>query len=384
VRIRNALIAGAVGATAVLSSQLPAMAADHTPAPPAQGHGNGTPLRNLGDRVGLKIGTAVIPFDLNTQGYQVITGQQFDLVTPGNEMKWETVEPTQGTYDWSAADRLVQFAQEHGQQVRGHTLLWENQYPTWITQGVNNGTISNDKLRDLLQKHITDEVTHFKGKIWQWDVANEFMANSWDPKPNPDGVKNNFWVQHLGEGIIADAFRWAHEADPNALLFYNDYNITGEDGNNAKFTAAYNFVKSLQAQGVPIAGVGEQAHLDTQNGFNATKFQQDLQAFGDLGLKVAVTEADVRTFVNNGTDQVPTGGDAAVAAQVQDWQGLIDGCLAVKQCISFTAWGFGDIDSWVPYTFPGEGAAGLYDVNLTPKPQYYALQQELANAKPRD
>src|SRR5438270_10737759 len=106
------------------------------------------------------------------------------------------------------------------------------------------------------------------------------MANSWDAHPLADGVNGgDFWISNLGEGIIADAFRWAHAADPQALLFYNDYNITGEDGNNAKFTAAYNLVTRLKAQGVPIAGVGEQGHLDTQYGFNADRFKADLQAF---------------------------------------------------------------------------------------------------------
>jgi endo-1,4-beta-xylanase len=339
------------------------------------------PLRALGAPIGLKVGTAVIPYDLDTPAYAKIAGQQFSVVTPGNEMKWETVEPTRGTYDWSGGDRLVAFAEQNDQLVRGHVLLWENQLPQWLTDGVANGSISDDQLRALLHKHITDEVTHFKGKIWQWDVANEFMANSWDPAPLPDGVKSNLWVKHLGEGIIADAFRWAHAADPHALLVYNDYNITGEDGNNAKFTEAYNFVKKLIAQGVPISVVGEQGHLDTQYGFNADVFESDLQRFADLGLKVAVTEADVRTFVDGPSTQVPTGGTAAVQKQASYWDGLVKGCLAIRQCISFTAWGFGDVDSWVPYTFGGEGAAGLYDVNLNPKATYVTVHDDLRNAK---
>jgi len=137
-------------------------------------------------------------------------------------MKWQVVEPTQGVLDFSGGDRLVQFAQANGQLVRGYTLLWHNQLPNWLTTGVANGTISNDQLRSLLQQHITDEVTHFKGQIWQWDVANEFFANAFDPNPNPlaDGINgNDFWVSHLGEGVVADAFRWARAADPHVLLF---------------------------------------------------------------------------------------------------------------------------------------------------------------------
>jgi len=281
------------------------------------------------------------------------------------------VEPTQGTYDWSGGDRLVTFARQHDQLVRGHTLVWHNQLPNWLTTGVSNGTISNAQLRDLLHKHVTDEVTHFKGQIWQWDVANEFFTDSNPSMINP----NDFWVSHLGAGILADVFRWAHQADPRALLFYNDYNIAGEDGSNAKSDAVLAWVKQQQAAGVPIDGIGDQGHLDTQFGF-PTKMTSDLQRFADLGLKVAVTEADVRTFVNNPTEQVPTD-HLALFAQPYEYAGMLQACLNVRQCISFTAWGFGDANSWIPGFFTGEGYATIYDVNLNPKPIYADLQADL-------
>jgi len=352
-----------VGGTAAAS----AGNADHN-RPPADS------LRSLGAQIGLRIGTAVTPFELDTPAYTQITGDQFSSVTPGNEMKWQVVEPTRGTFDWSGADRLVTFAQQHDQLVRGHTLLWKNQLPTWLTTGVSDGTITNAQLRDILHKHVTDEVTHFRGKIWQWDVANEFFTDSNPSMMNP----NDFWVSHLGTGVVADTFRWAHAADPHALLFYNDYNIAGEDGSNAKSDAAYAFVKQLIAQGVPIDGVGDQGHLDTQFGF-PTRMTQDLQRYADLGLKVAITEADVRTFVNNATDQVPTN-NLELFAQPYEFDQMLKACLAVKQCISFTVWGFGDADSWVPSFFTGEGYATIYDVNLNPKPAYVAMQQDLTLA----
>jgi endo-1,4-beta-xylanase len=343
-------------------------------------HGAPDSLRALAARVDLRIGTAIIPFDLNHPDYAKIAGEQFSSVTPGNEMKWETVEPTRGVYDWSGGDRLVSFARAHGQLVRGHVLLWHNQLPSWLTTGVNNGTISNTELRALLHKHITDEVTHFRGRIWQWDVANEFFTDSTPSTLNP----NDFWVSHLGPGVIADAFRWAHAADPHALLFYNDYNIAGEDGTNAKSDAAFAFVQSLLAQHVPIDGVGDQGHLDTQYGFSPAQMTADLRRYASLGLKVAITEADVRTFVNDAADQVPTD-HLATFAQPYEFSQMLQSCLLVAQCISFTAWGFGDEDSWVPGFFTGEGYATLYDVDLNPKPAYFALQQDLklASGAPR-
>src|SRR5579859_4362580 len=329
-------------------------------------------LRGLAAPIGLHMGTAVIPFDLDTPAYTAILAEQFSAVTPGNAMKWGVVEPVQGQFDWSDADALVSFAEQHGQLVRGHTLLWHNQLPTWLTTGVANGTISSSQLMGLLEQHIFTEVGRYRGRIWQWDVANEFFLDA-----NPSGINpNDFWVSNLGPGIIPQAFRWAHEADPGALLFYNDYNIAGEDGTNAKSDAVYAWLQQMLDQGVPINGVGDQGHLDTQFGFSPQQMQADLQRYGALGLKVAITEADVRTFVNNATDQVPTD-NLAVFAQPYEFSQMMLAALAVPEVISFTVWGFVDADSWVPGFFTGEGYATIYDVNAQPKLAFYNLLEDL-------
>src|SRR5215831_8762479 len=297
VKLRRLAIVGLAGTATLLVVTAAAVAGPVGPAHPPSDS-----LRSLAAPTGLRIGTAVNMNLLNVDAtYTGIVGTQFSTVTPENVMKWDTIEPTQGTFNYTPADQLVAYAQQHGQLVRGHTLLWQNQLPGWLSAGVNGGTISNDQLRDILHQHITSEVSHFKGKIWQWDVANEFFTDSNPSMINP----NNFWISHLGTGVIADAFRWAHAADPHALLFYNDYNIAGEDGSNAKADAVFAFVKQLLADGVPINGIGDQGHLDTQYGF-PTGMQADMQRYADLGLKVAITEADVRTFVNDATQQVPT------------------------------------------------------------------------------
>jgi endo-1,4-beta-xylanase len=341
-------------------------------------------LRALGAQVQLRIGTAAIPNDLTDPTLSQITADQFSVLTPGNEMKWQVVEPQQGNFNWTGADNLVNFAEEHHERVRGHTLVWHNQLPDWLTEGVADGKISNSQLRDLLHQHITTEVSRYRGRIWQWDVLNEMFTDSNPSQLNP----NDFWISHLGAGIIADAFRWAHAADPEALLCYNDYNIAGEDGSNAKFNAALTMVQNLRNQKVPIDCVGDQGHLDLQFGFNPTLMTQDLQAYGRLGLKVAITEADVRTFVETtDSDQTPivsptepNPSHTADPAGADWYTGMLQSCLAVKACISFTVWGFADAESWIPGTFKGEGDADLYDVNLSPKPQYTALQQTLSLA----
>jgi len=376
-RLRRLLLLGAAGAAALLAIGTAATAAQNSGAAPSNvavaSNGNASDsLRSLAADIGLRIGSAIIPQDIETPSFAAIASSQFSVVTPGNAMKWEVVEPTEGTFDWSQADQLVAFAQANHQLVRGHTLLWHSQLPTWLTDGVANGTISNAQLTNLLHQHITTEVSRYKGKIWQWDVANEFFTDTNPSQINP----NDFWISHLGPGIIGQAFTWAHQADPHALLCYNDYNIAGEDGSNAKSDAAYAWLKQELAAGIPISCVGDQGHLDTQFGFSGQLMQQDLARFASLGLKVAITEADVRTFVNNATDQVPTD-HLATFAQPEEESQMLQACLAVRQCISFTVWGFTDADSWVPGFFTGEGYATIYDVKQQPKQAYIDMQSDL-------
>jgi endo-1,4-beta-xylanase len=369
VRRRSVLAAGAAGAAVALGGAGTASAA----APGAQhDHRDPDSLRELAGKTGLRIGTATSPQALTIAARAAIVAGQFSLVTPGNEMKWQVVEPAQGVFDWSGADQLVAFAKASDQLIRGHTLVWHNQLPTWLTTGADNGTISDSRLRDLLHQHITTEVSRFRGKIWHWDVCNEFLTDS-----NPSGVNpNDFWIKNAGPDVIERAFRWAHQADPHALLFYNDYNIGGEDGSNAKFQAAFNLAQGLLQKGVPIHGIGIQGHLDTQFGWSPQRLSDDIGKYASLGLKVAITEADVRTFVNNATDQVPTNG-LENFAQPFEMDEMLKASLAHPELISFTVWGFTDADSWVPGFFTGEGFATIYDVNLNPKQAYLSMQSTL-------
>ena len=331
-----------------------------------------TSLRALAAQIGLRFGSALIPQDIETPSYAAIASSQFSVVTPGNGMKWQIVEPEPGVYDWSQADQLVAFAHANNQLIRGHTLLWHNQLPDWLTTGVGNGSITTSQLWDLLEQHIFIEVGRYRGQIWQWDVANEFFLDA-----DPSGIDPaNFWIAALGPTVIPQAYIWAHQADPGAILVYNDYNIAGEDGTNAKSDAVYAWLQQMLDLDIPINAVGNQGHLDTQYGWNPQLFQQDLERYVSLGLKTAITEADVRTFVNNATDQVPTD-NLALFAQPYEYSAMLKAALQVQQLISFTVWGFTDSDSWVPGTFAGEGYADIYDVNQQPKQAYYDLQNDL-------
>ncbi|WP_019137588.1 endo-1,4-beta-xylanase [Cellulomonas massiliensis] len=377
-RRSHSLIAGGLAVACLALVPAAALAAPAPPADPnASKHsaviGHNT-LRYLAGQAGIKIGVAVNTDLLAGNGkYRKIVSTQFSSVTAENVMKWEAVEPTQGAFDYAAADALVEFAQDNHQVVRGHTLVWHNQLPTWLT----TGDFSAEELRDILRAHIFEVAGHFAGEIQQWDVLNE----AW----NDDGTfRETIWYdayQELtgdGSDYIADVFRWAHEADPDALLFYNDYNL---EFTGPKSNAVHAFVQGLVADGVPIDGVGFQGHLDTQYGF--PDLQANLQRFADLGLEVAMTEVDVRTFVKqkpNGTyTNTPLNpGDAK--KQVDYWVGTLQACLAVEACKSFTVWGVSDANSWIPGWFTGQGAGLLYDMHSNPKPQYEALRRVLRDA----
>ncbi|MEU0025140.1 endo-1,4-beta-xylanase [Streptomyces sp. NPDC006335] len=321
-----------------------------TAAPAA--HAADTPLRDLAAAKGKVIGTAVTGSKL-TGTYGDLAGTQFNSLTPGNAMKWGSVEPTRGSYDWAEADQIVNFAEAHNQQVRGHTLVWHSQNPSWLT----NGTWTQAQLSRLLNDHIALEVGRYKGRLAAWDVVNEPF--------NEDGTyRQTLWYNGLGTGYIAQALTAARAADPAAELYINDYNV---EGVNAKSTALYNLVKSLKQQGVPIDGVGLQAHLIV--GQVPSTLQQNIQRFADLGVDVAITELDIRMTLPSDS--------AKLTQQAADYKAVMNACVAVTRCVGATVWGFTDSDSWIPSTFPGQGAATPYDDNYAPKPAYHAIAEAL-------
>ncbi|MGW3646734.1 endo-1,4-beta-xylanase [Streptomyces sp. NPDC000878] len=329
-------------------------------AQPASAHPDPVPLRALAAGTGVRIGTAVDMAALaDDTTYRRKVAREFNSVTAENVMKWESVEPSRGTYDWGKADDLVRFAGAHGQAVRGHTLVWHSQLPGWLTTGVADGSIGSEELRGILKAHITTEVKRYKGKIYQWDVVNEVFEE--------DGsLRDSIWLRELGPSYIEDAFRWAHAADPKARLFLNDYNV---EGVNAKSTAYYDLAKRLRAEGVPVQGFGIQGHLAIQYGFPG-QVAENLARFEKLGMQTAFTEVDVRMIL-------PVEG-AKLAAQATYFRGLLDACVQARRCTSFTVWGFSDKYSWVPGVFAGQGAATLMDEEFGRKPAYGAVGEGLA------
>lgn len=329
----------------------------------------------------LKIGTAVwgqrdlLNYDKkNPTEFQRILAREFDSITPENDMKWGEIHPEPGVYDFSGADAVVAFAEANNMEVRGHTLLWHSQNPEWVTEAAATWTC--EEARAVLEEHITTVVGRYAGQIYEWDVANEIFQDDWDAGGVRLRTEANPFLKACADdpvALIGDAFRWADAADPDALLFLNDYNA---EGINNKTNAYYALVQELLADGVPIDGFGAQGHLSLQFGFDDT-IQENFERFAALGLKVAITEADVRMPL--GEDGEPTA--EQIALQAERYDAMLEACLNVPACTSFTVWGFDDERSWVPGVFP-EGYANIMTGDFVKKPAYYALLESLRDATP--
>ncbi|GAA4141068.1 endo-1,4-beta-xylanase [Actinospica acidiphila] len=347
------------------------------PKAPPHAHGSHAPLRAAAPE-GFVIGTAVAggghhleqdypdPFTYDRE-YRKVLGREFSSVSPENQMKWDYIHPERDRYDFGQADAIVEFARKNRQVVRGHTLLWHSQNPAWLEEG----DFTKAELRGILREHITKVVGRYKGKIQQWDVANEIFDDQGNLR-----TQENIWIRELGPEIVADAFRWAHKADPKAKLFFNDFNV---ESVNAKSDAYYALVKDLLKQRVPVHGFSVQGHLSTRYGFPGD-LADNLRRFDALGLETAVTELDVRMDVPEGSLPTP----AQEKQQAEYYQRVLEACLDVEGCNSFTIWGFTDKYSWVPVFFEGEGFATVMTEDFDRKPAYYALRDTLKDARHDD
>jgi len=313
-------------------------------------------LRSLAEAQSRYIGTEVTGSMPSNATIASIAGTQFDMVTPGNEMKWDTTEPSNGNFNFGPGDNIVNFAQSHNLRVRGHNLVWHSQLPGWVS------SLPLNQVKGVMESHVTTEATHYKGKVYAWDVVNEPFNE--DGSYRQDVFFNAFGG---GEQYIADAIRTAHAADPNAKLYVNDYNIEGE---NAKSNGMYTLAQQLLAQGVPLSGVGLESHFIV--GQVPSTMLANMQRFAALGLDVAVTELD---------DRIPLPASSGnLQQQATDYGNIVKWCLSVSRCVGVSQWGVGDADSWIPGTFSGFGAATMYDNNYQPKPAYNATLTALGGS----
>ncbi|KAJ3117948.1 hypothetical protein HK100_000709 [Physocladia obscura] len=311
------------------------------------------PLKTLAAGVGRYFGCEIGQEALSDTNLTALTAAQCSVTTPENEMKWDATEPTQGVFTFTAGDAIVSFAEANGISVRGHNLVWSSQLPSckqYFTR-VTSTNWTNATLIAAMTNHITNVVTHYKGKVIHWDVVNEPF--------NGDGsYVSDVFYNTIGPEYIPIALQAARAADPTVKLFINDYNL---DYSSAKLTAMVNLVTSLHARGIPIDGIGSESHLIVGNvspsGYASTIAQM---AAAFPGVLVAITELDIR---------MPTPATTAnLNQQETDYYSVVSACVQYSACIGVETWGISDKYSWIPSTFSGYGAALPYDANFVPKP----------------
>jgi len=317
-------------------------------------------LRYFADQKGMKFGSYVEKWVLDTDPmYAAIVKSQFNEIVIQNELRWNRVEPQQGVYDTSVlaeADYMVKFAEDNGMIVRVNPVVWGGPYadtnPSWL-----NAPRSRDEMIQILRDYIQHTVGHYKGRIAEWDIVNEPIDRG------GGGLEDNIWLQNIGPDYIDIAFQLAHEADPQARLYLNEF---GAEGLGYKSASVYNLVTQLLSRNVPIHGVGLEMHV-TPDGHpggypvpDPQYVKANIKRLQALGLDVHISEMDVSIT------------DSEFQSQAQIYKDMLNVALETNSK-SFTMWGFTDAHSWIMVFHGNTGWPCIYDTQYNPKPAYYAL-----------
>ncbi|KAK8004861.1 hypothetical protein PG990_010898 [Apiospora arundinis] len=285
-------------------------------------------------------------------------GNEFGTTTPTNGQKWLFTEPEQGVFNFTEGDIVTSIAQEQGLIQRCHALVWHSQLAPWV-EAKKDWTV--ETLSAVVVEHVTKVMEHYRGKCYAWDVVNEAL--------DEDGTyRKSVFYNVLGEDFIKLAFRTAAAVEPGVKLYYNDYNI---EKPSPKSEGVLRIVRMLQAEGIKIDGVGLQAHFVASRPPTLDQQIATIDSYGALGVEVAYTELDVR--------QATPVNATSLEWQANAYRDAVGACVQAKACIGITIWDFYDPFSWVPYTFPGEGAALLWFQDFSKHPAYDAIIEAMKN-----
>ena len=319
------------------------------------------------------IGVAVSPYSLKSDEAALIK-INFNSLTPENVMKMEVIHPKENVYNWRFADSIVAFAKRNNMKVRGHTLIWHNQTPDWIFKDVKTGKqVTKEVLLQRIKEHITQVVSHFKGSVYAWDVVNEAISDN--PK---EFYRNSKYLEICGEEFIFKAFQWAHEADPAAVLFYNDYN----EISTTKRAKIITLLSKLKAAGIPINAVGLQSHWAIDQP-SKEQLKATLDDFSKLGLKIQITELDMSVYPkeHQARERRAEDSDTSFSAereekQIEQYKMCFKLFRKYKDFITgVTFWNVSDRNSWLD-NFPVKNRKDyplLFDKNLAPKKVYWEV-----------
>ena len=341
-------------------------------------------LRHLARAQGLEIGAFPDGFDFDAP-LRTPLAREFSMLTIPTY--WCLTEATRGQFDFRSLDTVAAFAAENEMAVRGHPLVYQECLPPWLAEG----HFGRDEMARILKNHVQGIASHYRGRVRAWDVVNE--ALTWDGSTRDAlmlwstvPVNRNVFSLALGPEYIEMAFRWAHEADPEAKLFYNDF---GAQATNEKANRVYDLVRGLRERGVPIHGVGFQTHTSIYGSLNERDFAAILGRFADLGVEVQITEMDVDINEIAAGAPLPLPPEPELShrlrLQADVYASAMRSCLSVPGCTGFTTWGVGDAHTWLDlFGNPDhvKRAPLLLDTAYQPKPAYQALL-DLLKSRPR-
>jgi len=330
------------------------------------------------ERVGLKneatfpIGTAIkintLMKDAKLQKLQI---ENFNSITATSDMKMQAILPAENNFNWKTADTILYYAEKNNQRLFGHNLIWHSSTPKWV---VEKGEKDSIWLGNFMQQYITSYVERYKGKVAAWDVVNEAFESS------GGNYRETFWCKKLGKSYIEKAFIYAHEADPDAVLFYNDFNI---ERDTTKLHAVLNMVNEFKAKGIPISGIGFQMHIRMDIPDEIIAYS--LKKAAETGLQIHLSEVDIIFNTHNderlgGIENYSSLTNEMKQAQAEKYKSLIKMYKTIvpkKQQFGITFWDFTDRDSWIKGFFNMKDWPCLYDDNLLPKPAYFGVFEGL-------
>ncbi|QVY64081.1 endo-1,4-beta-xylanase [Polaribacter sp. Q13] len=314
------------------------------------------------------IGTAInINRLLNDAKLQKLQIENFNSITATSDMKMQSILPVENQYNWKTSDTILQYATKHNQRLFGHNLIWHSSTPKWVEE---KGEKDRIWLGDFMQEYIKTYVGRYKGKVAAWDVVNEAFESS------GANYRESFWYKKLGKSYIEKAFQYAHEADPEAILFYNDFNI---ERDTVKLNAVLNMVNEFKSKGVPISGIGFQMHIRMDIPDEIIAFA--LKKAAETGLQIHLSEVDIIFNTHNderlgGIQNYSVLTDEMKQAQAEKYKNLIKMYKEIvprEQQFGITFWDFTDRDSWIKGFFNLKDWPCIYDDNLQPKPAYFGV-----------
>lgn len=327
------------------------------------------PLKELAERRGLQIGSFASLKYLRERPYSEILSDEFEYAIIDGEPNWKfenfTLRPTKDTFDFAHMDQVFDFADQNDMPVRVQHMLWGDD--KWLPEWLKEGNHTEAELMEIIRNHIITLGTRYKGKVREYTVVNEAFS-----RKLVTGGNRDWWGERLGEAYIDNAFRWAREADPNAVLILNDF---GNETEGEISNLMYEYIKSAKARGVPIDGLGMQMHIDAANAPSKDKVVSNMRRFSELGVKVYITEFDVNMHgVNESKEQEEQ-------RQATIYKELLQACLEVgpEICPNFGFLGLIDRQSWYRGIGLEDANPLLFNEDYTPKAAFFAIREALEN-----